>query len=483
MNATGPAPATFADVGYRFRPVPFAVVAGLATMVGFTPLALEPAAHRTLVILVSAAGLWITEALPVAAVALIVPLLGMVLGVTDARHAFLGFGDPIVFLFFGTFLLNEAASRHGLHERLARSVISSPGVRTRPSRLLWAVALLGCGLSAFMNNTATAALLIPLALSAEHFASRRFLSSVLLMAAWAPTFGGIATPIGSAPNLIGLRLLEEATGHRPTFAGWCVAFTPLALGFTLLATLWLRWRTRASRELPPLPEDVLRPMRRPWTLAEQTLLPVLVGVLALWIGPGLLAATPLGETAWLQALLSRLPEAAVPLLGALVLFVLPSGTGDDRILDAGVFRRLDWSTILLFGGGLSLGGMMFESGLARALGESLFHALPVPGTFGVVLASTAMAVMVSELTSNTASAALVVPVVIALAQAAGVDPIKPALAATVGCSFGLMLPISTPPNALVYATGRVSIGQMVRNGVLLDVAGVIVVSLWATWFA
>lgn len=483
MNAHAPAPASFEEAGYRFRAVPFTVVAVLAAIVAFAPLPLSPAAHRTLVVLVSAAGLWITEALPVAAVALIVPLLGMVLGVTDPRHAFSGFGDPIVFLFFGTFLLNEAAARHGLHERLARSVVGSRGVRTRPSRLLWAVALLGCGTSAFMNNTATAAMLIPLALAAEQFASRRFLSSTLLMAAWAPTLGGIATPIGSAPNLIGLRLLEEATGHRPSFAGWCASFAPLALGFTLLATLWLRWRSRASRDLPPLSEDVMRPVRRPWSLAERTLLPMVVVVLVLWIGPGLLASTPLGGAPWLKMLQARLPESAVPLLGALVLFVLPSGTRDERILDAGVFRRIDWSTILLFGGGLSLGAMMFESGLARALGEALFHTLPVPGTFGVVLASTAMAVLVSELTSNTASAALVVPVVIALAQAAGVDPVKPALAATVGCSFGLMLPISTPPNALVYATGRVTIGQMVRNGVLLDLAGVIVVSLWATWFA
>lgn len=480
MNAPAPTPLSFDEAGYRFRAIPFAVVAVVAAIVAVAPLHLPDPAHRTLVVLVSAAGLWITEALPVAAVALLVPVLGLVFGVGDARHVFAGFGDPIVFLFFGTFLLNEAAARHGLHARLARSVLSSPGVRSRPSRLLWAVAFLGCGLSAFVNNTATAAMLIPLALAAEHFASRRFLTSVLLMSAWAPTLGGISTPVGSAPNLIGLRLLEEATGQRPSFAAWCGTFAPLALGFTLVATLWLRWRSRASREMPPLPEDVLRPMTQPWSLAERTLLPLLVGVLALWIGPGLIASTPLGESPWLKLVQSRLPEAAVPLLGALLLFVLPSGSGEERILDAGVFRRIDWSTILLFGGGLSLGTMMFESGLAHALGERLFHLLPVPGLFGVVLASTAMAVVISELTSNTASAALVVPVVIALAQAAGVDPMKPALAATVGCSFGLMLPISTPPNALVYSTGRVTIGQMVRNGVVIDIAGVLAVAAWVT---
>jgi sodium-dependent dicarboxylate transporter 2/3/5 len=148
-----------------------------------------------------------------------------------------------------------------------------------------------------------------------------------------------------------------------------------------------------------------------------------------------------------------------------------------------VLRRVDWSTLLLFGGGLSLGAMMFDSGLARALGEGIFHAMPIGGTYGIVLAATLMAVLVSEMTSNTASAALVVPVVLALAMAAGVDPVKPALAATVACSFGFMLPVSTPPNALVFATGKLRIREMIAYGALLDVGGVLLVSAWVTLFA
>src|SRR5262249_20772653 len=152
-----------------------------------------------------------------------------------------------------------------------------------------------------------------------------------------------------------------------------------------------------------------------------------------------------------------------------------------RILDAGVLARIDWSTLLLFGGGLSLGGLMFETGLARALGEAIFAATPVHGTFGIVLAGTLMAVAVSEVTSNTASAGLVIPVVLELARAAGVDPVKPAIAATVACSFGFMLPVSTPPHALVDASGRVRIRDMVRCGIGLDVLGVLLISTWITW--
>ena len=228
----------------------------------------------------------------------------------------------------------------------------------------------------------------------------------------------------------------------------------------------------------------MAPNARPWSLAERTLIPVFIGVVLLWITPGILAATPLRDSAWVKLWQARLPEPAVPLLGALTLFMLPSGARDRaRILDLRVFRNVDWSTLLLFGGGLSLGSLMFESGLARFLGETIFHAMPIHGTYGVVLAATLMAVLVSEMTSNTASASLVVPVVLALALAAGIDPVKPALAATVACSFGFMLPVSTPPNALVYGTGRVGIHDMIVQGAVLDVIGVVLVSAWVTWFA
>jgi len=473
------------ESGRPFRPRAVALVAVAALAVGLAPIPLPEAAHRTLVVLVTAAGLWMTEALPVAVTALLIPVLGLTLGVADARAAFAGFGDPIVFLFFGTFLLTDAAQVHGLNDRLARGVLSARWVAAHPSRLLWAMAMLGCGISAWVNNTATTAMLIPLALTGERMGAPRLLTSVLLMSSYSASLGGFATPVGTAPNLIGLRLLEEATGARPSFARWCAVFAPLAIVSTALTAAWLAFRSRSrggpeSTAASAVPAAHSGPAL-PWSRAERTLLPLFIGVVLLWITPGVLAATPFAGAPWVKGWQARLPEPAVPLLGALLLFVLPaSARGPARILDTRAFRRVDWSTILLFGGGLSLGGMMFESGLARALGEALFRSLPTTGTFGVVLAATLMAVLVSELTSNTASASLVVPVVLALAQAAGVDPVKPALAATVGCSFGFMLPVSTPPNALVYATGRVTMRAMILNGALLDVLGVLLVAGWVT---
>jgi sodium-dependent dicarboxylate transporter 2/3/5 len=247
-----------------FRPLPAVLVAVAATAVALIPMPGFPvAAHRTLVILIAVGGLWLTEALPVSITALLIPVLGVTLGVADAKAAFAGFGDPIVFMFFGTFLLIDAATTHGLHERLTRSVLGSPAVQRSPSRLLWAIAILGCGISAWVNNTATTALLLPLARTADRFGSRRLLVAILLMTSYAPSLGGIATPVGTAPNLIGLRLLEQFTGRRPSFAEWCVMFAPLAILTTAMAAGYLQWRVRGEQGVrvhPPAAEG-----RRPWS--------------------------------------------------------------------------------------------------------------------------------------------------------------------------------------------------------------------------
>lgn len=488
-SRTAPDPTLLEDTTTGFRAGRALIVFAAALAVLLAPIpGLDPHAHRTLVILVVAGGLWMTESLPVSVTALLIPVLALVLGVTDAKNAFAGFGDPIVFLFLGTFLLTDAAAKHGLTARLARSVLSSKWVLRHPRNLLWAVAALGCGISAWVNNTATTAMILPLALTAGRFGNRPLLIGTLLTASYAPSLGGLATPVGTAPNLIGLRLLEQVTGSRPSFAAWCAVFAPLAILMTAISAGWLVWNARraAASAVPAAPEKSHEPSR-PWSRAERTLIPVFIGVILLWITPGILAATPLANAGWVKWWQTHLPEPAVPVLGGVLLFMLPAGSrggarAGEAILDLGAISRIDWSTLLLFGGGLSLGALMFETGLARWIGEGIFRVMPIPGTYGVVLAATLMAVLVSEMTSNTASASLVVPVVLALAQAAGVDPVKPALAATAACSFGFMLPVSTPPNALVYGTGKVRIGDMVRQGVFLDLVGIVLVSLWVTLF-
>lgn len=474
------------QAGTSVRPRAVLLAIAAAWLIGVLPIAgLDTPAQRTLSILVLVAVLWLTEALPAWVSALLIPALATLLGVCDAKRAFVGFGDPIIFLFFGTFLLTSACFQHGLNARLARSVLTSPFVRGKPVRLLWALACLGLLLSAWVNNTATTVMLLPLALAAQARArdeNSKEIVPILLVTAYAPSICGIATPVGSAPNLIGLRLIETTTGTAVPFARWCLWFAPLAVLATALTALYLArgMRTPSHSSELAVNADGLPPPALAWSRAEKTLVWVCALVILFWIGPGMLQSLGVGPAQTLKTWSARLPEAVVPLVGGLALFLLPSDAHGGRILDERVLPRIDWSTLLLFGGGLTLGSLLFETGLARWLGEGLFRMLPIDGMFGVVLASTLMAVILSEITSNTASASLVVPIVLSLAKAAGVDPVAPALAATVACSFGFMLPVSTPPNALVYATGRLPLSAMIRYGILLDILGVLLISTWVT---
>jgi sodium-dependent dicarboxylate transporter 2/3/5 len=193
---------------------------------------------------------------------------------------------------------------------------------------------------------------------------------------------------------------------------------------------------------------------------------------ALWLFPGVLAITGFGETALARGFDAAVPESVAAMIGAILLFLLPISWRARRFtLTWEQAVRIDWGIVLLFGGGLTMGALAFSTGLAESMGRGITAWLPVHSTWSLTVLFTAIAIVMSEAASNTASANMIVPVAIAVAQAAGVDPIEPALGATLGASMGFMMPISTPPNAIVYSSGHVPITAMMRHGVVLDVAG------------
>ncbi len=194
---------------------------------------------------------------------------------------------------------------------------------------------------------------------------------------------------------------------------------------------------------------------------------------ALWVIPGVVALAAGEASPVYRALTQRLPEGVAALLGALLLFVLPGDDGPAITWKEAV--QIDWGVVLLYGGGFALGVLSFQTGLAEALGRGLTGLLPIEGSFGLLAASVIAAVVLSETTSNTASANMVVPVVIAIARAAGLDPFEPALGATMAASLGFMLPVSTPCNAIVYGSGLIPLGRMIRYGLVLDLAGIVVI--------
>jgi sodium-dependent dicarboxylate transporter 2/3/5 len=211
-----------------------------------------------------------------------------------------------------------------------------------------------------------------------------------------------------------------------------------------------------------------------WTTGQRSTALAFAVAVALWVIPGVVALLAGEASEPYRALQRSLPEGVAALAGALLLFLLPGERG-ERAIDWEDAVRIDWGVVLLYGGGFALGVLSFQTGLAEAAGRGLTGLLPINGPFSLLVASTLVAVLLSETTSNTASANMVVPVVISISQAGGFDPLLPALGATMGASLGFMLPVSTPCNAIVYGSGLVPLRSMMRYGVALDAAGIVVV--------
>ena len=482
-------------VGLVVAPLVFSALL-LAPLPGLTP-----PAHRLAAVMAAVVVLWLTEALPMPVTAMLGAALCVLLRVADAKRVFAPFADPLMFLFIGSFILARAVFLHGLDRRLAFGVLSMRGVGARPGRVLVAFGAVTAFISAWISNTATTAMMFAIGLSilAVLFEqqrknaaaagtgpgarppeiSRRYATGLMLMTSFAASIGGLATPIGTPPNLIGLKFVRDQLGVEFPFLKWCALGVPVVLVLYLWLAVYLGTLCRAGvREIEGGREMLLRERRNlgPWTAGQVSTLAAFGVTVVLWVAPGV-AALAWGERGAAYLTLSRLlPEGVAAVVGASLLFLLPGDRG-GRAIDWAQAARIDWGVVLLYGGGFALGVLSFETGLAEAVGRGLTGLLPVRGGggLGMLVAATAVAVLVSETTSNTASAGMVVPVVIALAQAAGVDPLEPALGATLGASLGFMLPVSTPCNAIVYGSGYVPIGQMVRYGLLLDAAGVVVV--------
>jgi sodium-dependent dicarboxylate transporter 2/3/5 len=210
----------------------------------------------------------------------------------------------------------------------------------------------------------------------------------------------------------------------------------------------------------------------PWTAGQKNALFAFLVTVILWVVPGFLAVLFGEKSDIAKAYAARIPEGAAALIGALLLFILPTNWKERKFtITWRQATRIDWGTLLLFGGGITLGSLMFESKLADVIGRGLLAASGANSTWGIALGAIFIAIFVSETSSNTASANMVVPVMIALAQAAGVDPVPPAVGATLGASWGFMMPVSTPPNAIVYGSGMVPITRMIRAGILYDILG------------
>ncbi|MEU6857317.1 DASS family sodium-coupled anion symporter [Glycomyces sp. NPDC046736] len=440
--------------------------------------------------------LWICEPIPIPVGGLIGVGAVVVLGVAPPDDVLGPFGSSTVFTFIGAFILAQAMLKHGVAQRVAYFVLGLPGVGKSTVRTIVAFGVITCLLSAFISNTATVAMLMPTALGILAVIAKllqdqgkvrpdfdplrlRVGAALMLMLAYGASVGGLLTPVGSPPNLIGRGLIEEATGERISFGQWMLmAFPICAIMFVVLVIVLFLVNKPEIRRIEGV-EEYIRDKRAeqgPMSRAEKNTVIAFLFTVTFWLVPaavGLIAGT---DSATYATVSDRLDEGVVAVIGASLLFILPiNWKKQEPTLTWKDAAKIDWGTILLFGTGIIFGAMLSSTGLAKTIGDGASDTLGITSLFAITAFAVVLSIMISETTSNTASAAVVVPIIIPLAVGAGVDPIVPAMAATFAASFGFMLPVSTPQNAIVYGTGAVPMTRMIRSGISFDLIGAVVI--------
>jgi len=428
---------------------------------------------------------WVSEAIPVPATALLPVLVLPLLGVRNIAEAAAPYGNPLIFLFLGGFLIALAVQRWGLHKRLALAMLRRVG--TSPHALVAGFLAVAAVLSMWLSNTATSIVLLPVALSVATMVRRGGIgnmdpgtraavdAALLLAIAYGANIGGLATLIGTPPNALLAGFLLQSTGYNLGFAHWMLFALPLTA--ILLAAAWLVL-TRLAFRIPaaPLPGAGVIIDRELTALGRMSgpeirVAAVFVIVAAAWLArPAVEGMLPDGIT---------VTDPAIAIAGALALFLLPSGrrTG-ERLLDWSQARRLPWGVLILFGGGLSLSAAIGDTGLAAWIADALAGLADLP--IGVIVTGiTASIILLTELTSNTATAATFLPLVAELAVRLGQNPLLLAIPTAVAASCAFMLPVATPPNAIVYGSGRITMGQMARAGIWLNVLATVVITVAA----
>jgi solute carrier family 13 (sodium-dependent dicarboxylate transporter), member 2/3/5 len=457
------------------------------------PVDLSEAARALAAVGVLMATWWITEALPIEATALLPLVLFPIVGVSPMRAAAAPYADPIIFLFMGGLILGLSMERWGLHRRIALYTIALVG--TRPVMLIGGIMLATAVMSMWVNNTATVVMMLPIGVSIAALvasslgperagAAARFSTCLMLAIAYAASVGGVGTIVGSTPNAI-LAGIVRREGIEPTltFATWLRFGLPMVAVFLPISWLIL---TRVLFRVPGGALPGLRPVIRgmisdlgPVNRGEMATFVVFICAATLWVTRswiGDFGARHPGSFGWLARLHDPNIDAAIAMFAALALFLIPvSLRRREFAMDWAHAVRIPWGVLVLFGGGLALAGGMTATGLDRYIAAALnvggLHPLVV------VLALTGALVFLTEIASNTAIATTFLPLALVLSREMGVHPYVLMMPLAVACSYAFMMPMGTPPNALVFASGHVNIRQMAGAGILLNLAAIVVITL------
>ncbi|WES30515.1 SLC13 family permease [Varunaivibrio sulfuroxidans] len=471
----------------------------LAPAIFAPPLGLSSTAWKTAAIALTMALWWASEAIPLAATALLPIVLFPALKIIPLDKVSHAYANPLVFLFMGGFMLALAVERWGLHKRIAVLVLAR--ISARPPAVLAGFMAVSWGLSMWISNTATAVMMLPIALSVIRVITpdersrsprplpafrdtvpeerrRHFAQALLLGTAYGCSIGGIATLVGTPPNAFFAAFMAERYAISIGFAQWMAFALPLSLALLIMTWILLSRFIYRLHELDiTAATDVIARERASLgriSGPEKSVLVLFVVTALFWITRPLINQ--------LTSVFS-LSDAGIAITAGLCLFLIPARLKEGGgLLDWPTARRLPWGILILFGGGLALADAVAASGLAVWIGEAL-HGLAVfpPLILGVLL--TSVTVFLTELTSNTATTATFLPIIASLGENLGIAPMVLALPVVIGASCAFMMPVATPPNAVVFASGHLRIWDMARAGILVNLGAILLISGYTAIFA
>lgn len=443
---------------------------GLAVFVAMLLLppqgGMPPAAWKTMAVVILMATWWMTQALPLTATAFVPFIAFPLFGVMSASDTAGAYYSPIMFLFLGGSMLALAIERTGLHRRLALAIISRGG--KTPAAMLLAFMTATALISTVVSNTATALIMMPMAVAVlraaniDELETDGFAGALVMGVAFAATIGGYGTLVGTPTNAIAAGIIEKSTGLKIDFLTWAIYGLPF-VAMTVPICWWILVKVQhvALADFDPL--EARRGIGHvgDWSIGERRLVPLLVLALVCWVS--LPFVTPLLAK-------DSVTDGSIAVAVALLLFIIPDGTGRP-LLTWDEANRAPWGVIMMFGGGLALAAGMGASGLGDWLGTALQPLRAVPPLV-IAVSLVAVVVVVTEFASNVAAASAAIPVVAGVIAATGVDPILLALPAAYAASWGFMLPAGTGPNAIAWATGHIALPRMLRAGVAMDLMGI-----------
>jgi len=411
---------------------------------------------------------WMLEALPTAATALAPLVIFPFAGTLSGRETAAAYGDPVIILFMGAFMASKAVEHWGAHRRIAQAMMTALGSTSGP-RILLAMMLTTTLCSFWTNNTSVALMMLPVALATiEHDKSGKLAVPLLLGVAYCASIGGIATPIGTAPNGVFQANYSEVTGDTIPFFHWIIVGGSISMLVMFAAWAVLGWSVRGVKAVQVVEEGN-------WTTPQVRSLVVFGLAAVAWITRDV----PFGGWASLMPKSFDTGEGdmCVAVLSALAMFFVPSGERDgSRLLDWETAATIPWGVLILFGGGIAIAAAFKSSELSEVIGHTIARISdwPTLATIGTLCLGTTF---LSEVTSNTATSNILMPILASAGKAAGLDPVVLMLPATFSNSLAFMMPVGTPPNAIAYGTGKVRMADMIRYGFILNIIGAVIVTL------